>query len=153
MVPRARPSPQPKRHLDQFSRFCGAHYSDKPRYSVCNNRPRSRSTAMQPNDNCNITVKRSDHTIQSIMNTAVVDIMTSPPPGAAPGESHSHAPSYRPLWVNITSSTNRKYNVFHCRQMRNARALRGEVCYLRLPWLKPNSITLAGSQLAPNQLV
>jgi len=41
------PSPNPKRRLDRFSRFCRAHYrptvtdrpTDRPRYSVCNNRP------------------------------------------------------------------------------------------------------------------
>jgi len=36
-------SPQPKRHLDRFSRLCRDHYcewpTDRPRYSVCNNRP------------------------------------------------------------------------------------------------------------------
>jgi len=29
MVPWAHPSPQPTRHLDRFSRFCRAHYSDR----------------------------------------------------------------------------------------------------------------------------
>jgi len=39
------PESKPKRHLDRFSRFCRAHYcdcdrpTDRPRYSVCNNRP------------------------------------------------------------------------------------------------------------------
>jgi len=36
-------SPQPKRHLDRFSRFCRAHdrdrETDRPRYSACNNGP------------------------------------------------------------------------------------------------------------------
>ena len=46
MVLWAHLSPQPKRHLDRFRRFCRAHYcgrrSDRRRYSVCNNRPRLR---------------------------------------------------------------------------------------------------------------
>jgi len=29
MVPWAHPNPQPKRHLDRFSRFCGAYYCDR----------------------------------------------------------------------------------------------------------------------------
>ena len=40
-------SPNPKWHLDRFSHFCRAHYCDKqtdrPRYSVCNNRPHLRT--------------------------------------------------------------------------------------------------------------
>jgi len=40
-------SPQPKRHLDRFSRFCTAHYcdrqTDRSGYSVCNNRPHLRA--------------------------------------------------------------------------------------------------------------
>jgi len=44
----AQPSPQPKRHLDRFSRFAGLMIvtdrpTDRPRYSVCNNRPHLRS--------------------------------------------------------------------------------------------------------------
>ena len=30
MVPLANPRPKPKRHLDRFSRFCRAHYCDRP---------------------------------------------------------------------------------------------------------------------------
>jgi len=39
VLPSAYPSPQPKRHLDRLSRFCRAHYCDRPCYSVCDNRP------------------------------------------------------------------------------------------------------------------
>jgi len=49
MVPWAHQSPQPKRHLDRFSRFAGLtsvtdrqtadRQTDIPRYSVGNNRP------------------------------------------------------------------------------------------------------------------
>jgi len=43
MVLWAHPSPQPKRHLDRFSRFCRDYNchtpTDRPRYSVCDNRP------------------------------------------------------------------------------------------------------------------
>jgi len=43
----AHPSLPSKRHLDRFSRFCRAHYcdrqTDRPRYSVCNNRPHLRT--------------------------------------------------------------------------------------------------------------
>jgi len=56
--PWADSSPQAKRHLDRFSGFCRAHDRDKqtdrqrdePLYSVCNNRPHLRSTAMRPNN-------------------------------------------------------------------------------------------------------
>jgi len=49
-------SPQPKLHLDRFSRFCRAHYCDR-QTDIQTNRTRSvtvariylRSTAMQPN--------------------------------------------------------------------------------------------------------
>ena len=44
-------SPQPKRHLDQFSRFCRVHDrdrpTDRPRYSICNNGPHLRSTVIR----------------------------------------------------------------------------------------------------------
>ena len=45
MVSRAHLSPQPKRHLDRFSRFCRAHYTvtdrqaDRPRYWASNSMP------------------------------------------------------------------------------------------------------------------
>jgi len=49
MVPWAHPRPQPKRHLDRFRLVCRAHLcdrpmdrpTDRPRYSVSNNRPHS----------------------------------------------------------------------------------------------------------------
>ena len=41
------PNPQPKQHLDQFSRFCRAHNydrpTDRPRYLVCTSRARLRT--------------------------------------------------------------------------------------------------------------
>jgi len=45
-----------KRHLDRFSHFCGAHVvrdrqTDRPRCSICNNRPLQLGTAMRPNNN------------------------------------------------------------------------------------------------------
>jgi len=51
ILPWTYPSPQPKRHLDWFSGFSRAHdrdrqtdrQTDKPRYSVCNNRPHLRA--------------------------------------------------------------------------------------------------------------
>jgi len=48
MLPWAHPSPQPERHLDRFSRFTGLttltdRQTDRPRYYVCNNRPRLRT--------------------------------------------------------------------------------------------------------------
>ena len=46
MVSRAQPSPQPKRHLGWFSRFCTSvtdRPTDRPRYSVSNNRPHLRT--------------------------------------------------------------------------------------------------------------
>jgi len=56
----ANPSPQPKQHLDRFSRFCRAHYcdrltdrqTDRPRYtrSVTIGGIYVRSTAMRPNN-------------------------------------------------------------------------------------------------------
>ena len=50
MVLWAHPSPQPKRHLDRFSPFCRGHdcdtLTDRPRYSVCNNRMHLHSTVM-----------------------------------------------------------------------------------------------------------
>ena len=55
VLPSAHPSPQPKRHLDQLSRFCRAHYCDRPTdhaiRSVTTGRVylRSRPTAMRPN--------------------------------------------------------------------------------------------------------
>ena len=59
-------SPQPTRHLDRFSRFCRARYcdmqTDRPRYSVGNNRPhlrRLRSTAMRPNNVVKTYLKHS----------------------------------------------------------------------------------------------
>ena len=48
MVPWAHPSPHPKRHLDRFSCFCRAHDHDRPRYSICSNRPHLCSTAIRP---------------------------------------------------------------------------------------------------------
>jgi len=58
IVPHIHPSPQPKRHLDRLSRFCRAHYCDRPtdrptntpRYSVGNNRPYLRR--LRPNNTC-----------------------------------------------------------------------------------------------------
>jgi len=47
MVPWAHPSPQPKRHLDWCSRFCRAHYCDRPCYMVCNNRPHLHDVVLQ----------------------------------------------------------------------------------------------------------
>ena len=47
----AHSSPQSKRYLDRFSRFCRAHYHVRQTdhaTSVCNNRPHLRRTAMQP---------------------------------------------------------------------------------------------------------
>ena len=48
----AHPSPQPKRHLDPFNRFCRVHglyrQTDRPRYFVCSNRPHLASAAMRP---------------------------------------------------------------------------------------------------------
>jgi len=59
----AHASPQPKRQLNRFSRFCRTHDRDRqtdqptgrPPYFVCNNMPhiayvRSRPTAMRPNN-------------------------------------------------------------------------------------------------------
>jgi len=54
----AHPSPRPKPYLDRFSRFCRAHdcdrqthrRTDRPCYSVCNNRPHLTSAAMRPDD-------------------------------------------------------------------------------------------------------
>jgi len=48
MVPWTHPSPQPKRHLDRFSRFLESSlvwHTDRPRYSdsVCNSRPHLRT--------------------------------------------------------------------------------------------------------------
>jgi len=44
MVPWTYPNPKPKRYLHRLNRFCGAYYcdrpTDRPRYSVCNNRLR-----------------------------------------------------------------------------------------------------------------
>jgi len=58
-APQAHPSPKPKqyRYLEWFSGFCRAHYcdrmtdrqTDRPCYSVCNNRPHLR-TAIWPNN-------------------------------------------------------------------------------------------------------
>ena len=53
ILPWAHPSPQHKRHLDWFSRFCGAHYchvrqTDRPRNSVTIGRIYVRSTARWP---------------------------------------------------------------------------------------------------------
>jgi len=57
MVPWSHPSPQPKWQLGRFSRFCGAHYldrpTDRPHYSVCNNRPDLASAVIRPNNNNN----------------------------------------------------------------------------------------------------
>jgi len=52
IVPWAHLSPHPKWQLHWFSRFCGTHdcdrptnrWTDRPRYSVCNNRPQLHST-------------------------------------------------------------------------------------------------------------
>jgi len=50
------PSPQLKRHVDRFSRFAGIttvtdRQTDRPRYSVCNNRPHLRAYYwMRPNN-------------------------------------------------------------------------------------------------------
>ena len=59
MVAWAHSSAQPKRHLDRFSHFCGAHNCDRqtnqqthrPCYSVCNNRLHLADAAIQPNNN------------------------------------------------------------------------------------------------------
>jgi len=56
MVPRANPSPQPKRQLDRCSRFCRAHKCDRPTGRPTDHATRSvrigriyvRSTAMRP---------------------------------------------------------------------------------------------------------
>jgi len=68
MVAWANPTPRPKRHLDRFSRFCRAQYydrqtgrqTDRPHYSVCNNRPHLRihSTAMRPTNVNAVSVYR-----------------------------------------------------------------------------------------------
>jgi len=50
----AHPSPQPKRHLDRFNRFCRAYYCSRQTDDAtrCNNRAhlKVRSTAMGPNN-------------------------------------------------------------------------------------------------------
>jgi len=53
MLPWVHSSPQHKRHLDWFSRFCGAHYchvrqTDRPRNSVAIGRIYVRRTVMRP---------------------------------------------------------------------------------------------------------
>jgi len=41
-----------RRHLDQFSHFAGLeNVTNRPRYSVCSNRPHLAIAAMQPNNN------------------------------------------------------------------------------------------------------
>ena len=84
MVQWTHPIPHFKRHLDRFSRFCTAHYCDRPtdwqtdrhtdtpRYSVCNNRPHVphlHSSKMRPtNKLCNIAVTDgTNHTILDSM--------------------------------------------------------------------------------------
>jgi len=66
MVPLAHPSPQQKRHLDQFSSFCKAHNRDRPtdrsRYSICNNRLHLCSTVMWPNNNNDLDNRRAVQT-------------------------------------------------------------------------------------------
>jgi len=58
MIPSAHPSPQLKWHLDRFNRFCTVHdcdrpTTDRPRYSVGNNRPHILSTGRRsPNFFC-----------------------------------------------------------------------------------------------------
>ena len=53
MVPGEHPSPQPQAHLDRFSRFYGAHKSDRPTghatrsVTACRMFVRSRPGAMQ----------------------------------------------------------------------------------------------------------
>jgi len=51
----ANTSPHPKRHFDRSSRFCRAQncyrQTDRPRFSVCSNRPHIASAAMRPNNN------------------------------------------------------------------------------------------------------
>ena len=58
MLPWANPTPQPKRHLDRFSRFCRAHdrnrqtdRTDHATPSVTTDRTNIRSTAMRYNNN------------------------------------------------------------------------------------------------------
>jgi len=59
MVPWAHPSPQPKRHLDRFSRFCRAHKCDRQTDRQTDHATRSltidriyvRSTAIRSNNN------------------------------------------------------------------------------------------------------
>jgi len=55
MVPWAYVSPQPKRHLDRFSRFCSAddrdRPTDRPRYPSVTIGRIPRSIAMRPNNN------------------------------------------------------------------------------------------------------
>ena len=65
MLPWIHPSPRPKRHLDRFSRFLQGWRSwqtDRPRYAVCNNRPRS--TAMPP-DSTNLIFVVKKHLTSS----------------------------------------------------------------------------------------
>jgi len=53
-VPLAHPSPHPKWHLYRFSCFAWLMIlTDKPRYSICNNRRHLHGTAMRPNNNNN----------------------------------------------------------------------------------------------------
>jgi len=48
------PEATTKRYLHRFSRLCGAHdrdrATDRPRYSLCNNRPHLRTIAMRPDN-------------------------------------------------------------------------------------------------------
>ena len=74
MVSWAHPRPQPKWHLDRFSRFCRAHYchrqidrpTDRPHYSLRNNRPHLRIVVLR-------------------RGLKIVGVTASPvPPGSAP---------------------------------------------------------------------
>jgi len=74
-VPWAHPGPQPKPHLDRFSRFCKAHYCDRPP-----DRPTDHATRSVTIDCigvCMRTVRQPNNTILLLLFAKVLEFSVS----------------------------------------------------------------------------
>jgi len=100
MVPWAHPSPQPKWHLNRFSRFCRAHYCDWPTNRPTDHDTRSvtlgriykHSTAMQPNN----TIIYNVHSAKEISHWRC-------------GTYYYHVHLLSTLWINFRKDHSNKY--------------------------------------------
>jgi len=110
MLPWAHPSPQPKRHLDRFSRFRRAYDcdrpTDRPRYSVCSNRPHLYARWRSPADVAAVAVVRQvpvpvmpRHGVSSRRHSAVLTASSFEHARLSPAPNSSHSPAASRRWT------------------------------------------------------